>query len=85
MLKRISEGTMRTVCSKIAAVSNYAMINGLLREEDYCFKRLKYAHIVKKLTRLFISISRACLGWKPITLIWSPREVMNIGGFAMVS
>ena len=48
MLKNVTEGTVYTVCAKIAAVSNYAIEQGILREDDYCFKRFKYAHVVKR-------------------------------------
>ena len=47
-LKQLSEGTLHNVCSKIAAVSNHAMLMGVLSPEDYCFRRLKYSNLVRK-------------------------------------
>ncbi len=48
MLTKISEGTLHTVCAKIAAVSNYAMTKGLLNADEYCFKRYGYTNVVRK-------------------------------------
>lgn len=48
MLERVSEGTVHTACAKIAAVCNYAIDNNLLDPENYCFRRLKYAKLVRK-------------------------------------
>lgn len=47
-LQRVTEGTLHTACSKIASVSNYAMVHGLLKEDEYCFKRIRYGKLVKK-------------------------------------
>jgi len=47
-LERVSEGTLYTSCSKIAAVCHHAMKLGLLHEEDYCFHRKQYSKMVKK-------------------------------------
>ncbi len=48
MLERVSEGTVHTACAKIASVCNYAIDNNLLDPENYCFRRLKYAKLVRK-------------------------------------
>ena len=48
MLTKISEGTLHTVCAKIAAVSNYALSRGIIKEDEYCFKRFGYTNVVKK-------------------------------------
>ena len=51
MLEEVSEGTVHTACSKIAAVCNYAIMSGLLPAEDYCFQKLRYAKLARKANR----------------------------------
>ena len=47
-LQKVSEGTLYTSCSKIASVCNFAIDNGLLPAEDYCFRRMRYSKMVRK-------------------------------------
>lgn len=48
MRRTVSEGTIHAVCANIAAVCNYAIDNGLIKSENYCFRRLKYAKKVRR-------------------------------------
>ncbi len=48
MKQQVSEGTVYTACSKIAAVCNHAILLGVLQPRDYCFRRFNYSAVVRK-------------------------------------
>lgn len=51
MKKRLSEGTIHTVCAKIAAICHHAIATGMLQVADYCFQTKPYAKMVRKANR----------------------------------